>query len=386
MTKEYAQRTLIQGIAILLLAGCSTLSSLNPFAASGPTPAPLPALATPVSLAVAFSTQLTPAPNRYLTPAVAGDRLVAAGGEGEVVALARDGTVLWRSHVGAPIAAGVGTDARLAVVVTQRGEVVALNASDGSERWRRPVGWFSLTPPLVAEGLVVVRGIDHRLVAFAALDGEVRWRYDRPLPPLSLRQSAPLTAAGGAIFVGYPGGVVAAIDPQRGQPLFEITVAPPKGTTEIERLTDIVGPVVVVRDELCAAAYQGRIACFSQNGQMVLQHPLSSRVGIDRDLRAVVAVDEEDRVVAIDLFNGTVRWESSRFAHRQLTRPVVVRSLLFVGDHEGWLHALDPVDGEVRGRVAVASAPIAVAPLPTPDGRLVVQSQNGTVAVVEGAW
>lgn len=372
-------------LACLVLAGCSSISSLNPFASSGPQPGPLPSVVEPVTLAPAFSVTLTAAPNRYLTPAVAGEVLIAAGGEGEVVAFGRQGETVWRTSVGAPIAAGIGSDGRLAAVVTDRGEVVALNVSDGSVRWRRPAGLFTLTPPVVLDGLVIVRAIDHRLLAFAALDGEPRWRYDRPLPPLSLRQSAPLVASGGALFVGYPGGVVAAIDPQRGQPIFELTVAPPKGTTEIERLTDIVGPVVLARNELCAAAYQGRVACFDlQNGQMVMSYPISSKVGIDRTLRSVVTVDENDRVVAIDLFSSALRWENGAFGYRQLTRPVVVGSLLLVGDRDGMVHALDGSDGRVRGRLSVASAPIVVPPLVLPDGRVAVQSQNGTLMVVEG--
>ena len=368
--------------AFLLLSGCS---SLNPFASSEPKRAPLPELVTPLTAPVRFTASVSNGDRRYLTPAPITDGLVVAGGNGEVTLFDAKGERRWQVEIGAPILAGVGSDGRLAAVVTEKGEVVALNVSDGSVRWRQMAALPAVTPPLVAEGLVVVRAVDHRLVAFDGFDGKERWRYERPLPPLSLRQSAPLLAEGGAIFVGYPGGVVAALDPKRGQPFFELTVAPPKGTTEIERLTDIVGTILVDRNELCAAAYQVRIACFDlQSGREVVSSPVSTRGGIDRALRSIITVDETDRVLALDLFSGRERWQNDRLAYRQLTRPVVVGDMALVGDSEGYLHAIDLGEGRVRARVRVGSGPIVVPPQRLPDGAVVVQNRDGTVAVVEG--
>jgi len=380
------RRWLVCAALVVGISGCASLDAINPFAASGPKPAPLPELRDALSLPVRYTERLSAGERRYLTPAPVADGVVAAGGKGEVVLIDANGKEQWRTEVGAPILAGVGSDGRLAAVVTEQGDVVAINVSDGSIRWRQAAALPAVTPPLVHDGLVVVRAADHRLLAFDAFDGNTRWRYERPLPPLSLRQSAPLVAAGGAIFVGYPGGIVAALDPNRGQPFFELTVAPPKGTTEIERLTDIVGPVVLDNQELCAAAYQSRIACFDLNtGREVVTSVIATRVGIDRDLRSVITVDEVDRIVAIDLFNGQPRWQNDSLVYRQLTRPVVFGDVALVGDAQGYLHAVDLSDGQVRARTRIGSGAIVVAPQRLADGAVVVQNQDGTVAVVERA-
>lgn len=378
-------RRWLGSIALVLgISGCASLDAINPFSASGPEPAPLPEIRDALSLPVRYTVQLSESDHRYLTPAPVADGVVAAGGNGEVILIGAGGTQQWRTELGAPILAGVGSDGRLAAVVTEQGDVVAINVSDGSIRWRQTAALPAVSPPLVRDGLVVVRAADHRLLAFDAFDGKVRWRYERPLPPLSLRQSAPLVAAGGAIFVGYPGGIVAALDPNRGQPFFELTVAPPKGTTEIERLTDIVGPVALDSNELCAAAYQSRIACFDlKTGREVLASSVATRVGIDRDLRSLVTVDEVDRIVAIDLFNGQPRWQNDQLVYRRLTRPVVFGDVALVGDAQGYLHAVDLSDGQVRARTRVGSGAIVVAPQRLADGAVAVQNQDGTLAVVE---
>ncbi len=368
------------------LAGCSSLSLLNPFSSRGPQPAPLPPIEQAEALLLRWEARVSAAPQAFLSPAVTAEEIVVAGGNGEVVALDRQGAVRWRSDLAAPIAAGVGTDGRVAAVVTERGEVVALSMSDGSVRWRQSVSLPALTPPLVSDGVVVVRATDHRLVAFDVLDGKERWRYHRPLPPLSLRQSAPLVSAQGVVFAGFPGGTVTALQARSGSPLFELTVATPRGSSEIERLTDVVGPVVLWRDELCAAAFQGRIACFDlRSGRELLQKPFSSPVGVDRDVRTLVTVAENDDVLAFDVFSGEVRWQNEALRHRGLTRPVMVRGTVLVGDREGYVHALDSSNGRVLARQRVGSA--ALRTLVAADGgHVLVQNADGTLARLEVRW
>ena len=60
---------------------------------------------------------------------VQGNTVTVANSEGTVAALdARTGADIWRSSVGAGLAAGVGSDGRFAAVVTQGNELVVLDA------------------------------------------------------------------------------------------------------------------------------------------------------------------------------------------------------------------------------------------------------------------
>jgi hypothetical protein len=69
--------------------------------------------------------------------------------DGSVLALEADtGRELWRANVGAKLAAGVGSDGRVAAVVTRDGELVAVEA--GRVLWRKPLALRVTTAPLVA--------------------------------------------------------------------------------------------------------------------------------------------------------------------------------------------------------------------------------------------
>ena len=51
----------------------------------------------------------------------------------------------------------------LVVVGSSGGEIVALDAETGAERWRAAVGGEVLAAPVLAGGIVVVRTVDGRL-------------------------------------------------------------------------------------------------------------------------------------------------------------------------------------------------------------------------------
>ncbi|MCX7945449.1 MAG: PQQ-binding-like beta-propeller repeat protein [Hydrogenophilus sp.] len=371
-------------VLTLGVTGCSVVERMTLFEMGEGKAAPLPVVSDPVGLHAARLVQVSGGEGRFLTPVAVEEGAVVAGGGGEVLLVGRDGAVRWRVEVGERIAAGVGGNERLVAVVTEGGTVVAINVSDGSVRWRTRAGLLSVTPPLVTEGAVLVRGVDHRLVAFEALDGRERWRYQRPLPPLGLRQSAPMTAVGGKVFVGYPGGVVTALDARVGQPVWELTVAPPRGTTEIERLTDVVGPVAVGRSELCATAFQGRTACFRlPDGEVLVQVPFGSRVGVERREGMLVVVDERDRVVGVDLFSRGEAWVNERLQGRGLTRAVAGGSWVLVGDKEGFVHALGLTDGTIGGSIRVSTERVIAPPVRMPGGGWIVQSVDGIVSWVQ---
>ena len=140
--------------------------------------------------------------------------------------------------------------------------MVALDAKTGEVRWRARASSEVLAPPALGGGLVLVRSIDNRVFAFGADDGKRRWVYQRAPTSLVVRAPAGITIEGDIAYAGFPGGKLAAIALANGALRWEATVALPKGATELERVADVIGEPAVQGREVCAAAYQGRVACF----------------------------------------------------------------------------------------------------------------------------
>ncbi|MBR0568634.1 outer membrane protein assembly factor BamB [Azoarcus sp. L1K30] len=365
--------------AFALLAGCS---SLNPFASSAPKPAELADFKPTVDLHELWKTNIGKAGTYVFRPAVVGDSVYAAATGGSVARF--DGArAVWRSDAKTELSAGVGSDGRLAVVVSVGGEAIAYDAQSGAERWRVPVGAEVLAPPAVNADVVVMRASDHRLIALNARDGSRRWVYQRNNPALALRSHAGVVLEGNVLLAGFPGGKLVAVNLANGGALWELNVATPRGATELERVADVAGTPVVSRREVCAVTYQGRAACFDgSNGNALWARDFSSAVGMDRDTRFAVITDDHDAVQALDVYSGASMWKQDALVRRKVSRPLIVGDYVAVGDVEGYVHLLRREDGAFAARRRVDSSAV-VADLQRLGGGFVVQTRDGDIVAYD---
>lgn len=364
----------------LILSGCS---SLNPFSSSEPKAAPLAAIEPTAQLQTLWQVRVGDSSSYVFQPAIVDEAIYAAAHDG-TIARYENGRAVWSVKSDKRLSAGVGSNGRLAVVVTTGGEIIALDAATGSERWHAPAGAEVLAPPAVGDSVVVVRASDSRLIGFDANDGTRRWVFQRPVPPLALRSYAGVTVEGNAAIVGYPGGKLVAINLANGGQLWELTVATPRGATELERVADIAGTPVLGRREICAVAYQGRAACFdASNGNALWSREFSSSVGMDRDNRLVFVTDDADAVHALDASTGASVWKQDALARRGVTRPVVVDGFVAVGDAEGYVHLLNRETGAFAARARADKSAIVADPRRFGSHGFVVQARDGGIHVFE---
>lgn len=359
------------------------MPSLNPLdwfssSASGPKPAELPALTNPQAVRVLWSSVIGRADAFVFSPAIAGDSVYAAARDGAVARLdASGGQVRWKTSIGTRLSAGVGSDGNLAVVATEEGEVLALDAQTGVMRWKTRVSSEVLAAPVVGGDLVIVRSADSRIFAFAAVDGKRRWVFQRAAAPLIVRSPAGVTLHQGLAYAGFSGGKLVAIALSNGGVRWEATVAAPKGATELERVTDIIGNPTAQGREVCAAAFQGRVACYdAQSGTQQWAREMSTLTGVSFDARYAFVSDDRGAVHALDRSNGRSVWKQDRLANRRLSLPVPLASELALGDFEGYVHFLARDAGTFVARIATDGSPVQAAPLRLPSG-LLVQTRNG---------
>ena len=377
------RRLLLPLLAAAGLAACSSLPSVNPMdwfgnKPSGPKPAELPVLTNAQGVRVLWSSSIGAAEAFVFSPTLNGDSVYAASRAGTVARLeAASGQARWRISLGKRISGGVGSDGALVVVASDDGEVFALDARDGAVKWRARVSSEVLAAPKLGEGLVLVRSADSRIFAFGAEDGKRRWVYQRPAASLIVRSPAGLTIHMGAAYAGFSGGRLVAITLANGSARWEATVALPKGATELERVTDIVGDPAALGREVCAAAYQGRVACYDgQNGNQLWARDMSTLTGVSFDARYAFISDDKGAVHALDRSNGRSIWKQDRLAHRQLSLPLPLGTEVALGDLQGYIHMLARESGAFLARVATDGSPVRAAPVKLPDGFL-VQTQSG---------
>lgn len=371
----------------LLLGGCATVSdaidTINPFSSSSPKMAPLSPLTATAEVRTAWSASLGKAGDYTFTPAVVGKAVYVASRDGTVTSL-EDGKVVWKVNVGQPLSAGVGANGRLVVVATSKGDVLAYSVEDGKPLWQAKVSSEVLATPVVGDEGVAVKSGDNRIHLLDAGDGGKKWVYQRATPPLSVRGAGVPVFADRYIFVGYPGGKLVALSVQNGAPVWEGTVALPKGATELDRVADVVASPVVDGRQICAVAFQGRVACFDmgQGGAMTWSRDLSSVAGLAMDSRYVFVSDDKGVVYALDRQSGSSLWKQDKLKGRRLSAPAVHRGLVAVADAEGIVHFISREDGSFAARQKTDGTPVR-APLQMLGSSVLVQTTGGYVGAIE---
>lgn len=355
-------------LGAMLLGGCS--SSPKP-----PEPTPLVQPAPSMVRAQVAWTQSVGEVRAVVRPAAAAGTLAVAAEDGAVTVLdAETGRVQWRVTVEGSLGAGAGQDGRRVAVVTRGGDVVVLQ--DGQELWRRRLSARSLTPPLVAGERVFVYAQDRSVHAFDADTGSRLWVQQRQGDPLTLSQQGVLLPVGDTLIVGQ-GPRLVALDPLRGTVRWEVPVANPRGTNEVERLADLVGPAGRQADTVCVRAFQAAVGCVdTRRARLLWSKGSNGSAGLATDVGQAYGVDSTGRITAYRLSDGETLWTADGLRFRGLTAPLAAGDSIVVGDQEGFVHFLSRRDGALVGRVATDGSGISGAPLQV-GAHLVVLTRAG---------
>jgi len=376
--------------AMLLAAACggggmvsNAIENINPMnwfgsRSAAPEMAPLPALANTLAVSTLWQANIGNSQQAVFSPAVAGDSVYAAAYDGAITRLdAGSGKQLWRINAGERLTGGVGADGKLVAVGSGKGEVLAFDAN-GSALWKTQVSSEVLAAPQVAGDVVVVRSVDGRIFGLDAKDGKRRWYYQRNTPALTVRSPVGISISRGVVYAGFAGGKLVAINLSNGAVRWEATVALPRGATELERVTDVIGLPVVTEREVCAVAYQGRIGCFDlANGQAVWSREMSSTSGLSLDARYAFVSDDKGAVHALDRTGGPSVWKQDKLRLRNLSAPLALGREICVADIQGYVHFLARDSGAFVGRAATDGSPVSTNPVMLPTGGFLIQTRNG---------
>lgn len=319
-----------------------------------------------------------------LRPSIDEGRIYAASHDGDVYAFdLKTGRVQWRAKTELPLSGGPGLGGGRLFVGSSEGDVVALSASDGKELWRVPSSGEVLAPPAATDAIVVVRTVDGRLRGLDPSDGHELWITEQQVPRLTLRgTSAPVIVDDMAIC-GFDNGRVIAVGLTDGDILWETTVAPSRGRTELERLVDIDSPVHVANDDVFVVGFQGRAAMLArESGQIWWSRDASSDRGLAVGEDAIYVSAADGDVIALRRRDGTPVWTQSALHRRGLSAPAIDGPTIVVADFEGYLHWLDATTGDFLARTStdghrITNPPVAVG------GLVIVLTDSGRLNVFQ---
>lgn len=287
-----------------------------------------------------------------LQPGLKGDVLYAASANGEIQALAlENGSVIWEQSFDDEVTAAVAVGKNNGYFATANGELVAFSLQDGAELWRSNVKSEILSLPVEEQGLVAAQTIDGHLFVVNAKTGVINWSFDSNLPSLSLRGTSAPVFKDSSVIAGFANGKVVAINKEDGTLLWQERIGIPAGRSELERLVDIDGRLLVEDNLLYVAGYQGHLAAIDlSSGKMVWKREASSYHGPASGLGNLYVVADNDHIQAVDNRSASDVWQQVALKGRQLSEPVIFANHIAVADFEGYIHLVKQLDGTVVGR------------------------------------
>jgi outer membrane protein assembly factor BamB len=318
----------------------------------------------------------------FIEPLLLKDRIVTAGRNGTLNAYElEDGDELAEIELDIPLSGGVGGSEDVWLVGSRNGELIAVSANSEDILWRTRVPSEILARPVVYnKNIVLVRTADGQILGVELKTGKINWNYSKAIPALTLRGSSPPILSRSHFYTGLESGRLIAMSPIDGEVAWDMALTVPEGRSEIQRLVDIDGKSELYGRVLYAASYHGRIAAIDvTRGQIMWARPFSSNTGVSVGTDAVYSSDDRSHVWALDRNNGATLWKQDKLQARSVTRPVIYKDFLVVGDVEGYVHVMSRFDGRFVARTRVDSDGILVTPIVDGD-RLLVLTRSGYLA------
>jgi len=276
---------------------------------------------------------------------------------------AATGAIRWTNRIEVPenlagVTYGGGAsyfDGRL-YVTNGAGDVIALNARDGTELWRvKPAGPLR-GAPTVAFNAVYVMTQDNQIHALNLADGTSIWRDVAASGQSGVFGVAAPAAGQGTVIAGYSSGELVAYRYENGRTLWSDALARTSLSTQVGSLTDVDADPIIDAGRVYALGQGGRMAAYELlTGQRVWELNLA---GVSTPTVAgdwIFTLTDDSRLLAIAKATGRVKWitqlrrwrdEEDREGPIFWTGPLAAGGKLWVASSRGVVSAVDPATGE----------------------------------------
>ena len=292
-------------------------------------------------------------------PGFSSENLFFADAEGNVVSLKADnGKENWSRQLNF-LAAGVASGFGIIVVSDLVGNVIALDQSDGSDLWSVNVKGEVLSKAAIDPKRVVVKTGSGELLGLDKSSGAVLWSYRSKLPTLTIRGSSSPVISEDKVFVTFDSGRMGVFDINSGFPLWDSAISYVSGSSELENIIDSDSSPVVDGGLVYATNFQGKLNIFDiAQKRSVWSYDASSFYSPVVTRGVILVVEANSGMKSFSSKNLEESWSNEDYLNRSLSNPVSFKGDLIVGDFEGYLHVIDPLNGTTIGRKKVSKKPI----------------------------
>lgn len=310
--------------------------------------------------------------------------MITANTKGEVYALdLSNGKKKWSFHTKGKIYSTPAVSGKYVVLGSADGFVYCLNAATGVEIWRYKTDKAVLGSPIIENGTAYIGGSDGSFRAFDLKSGELKWDFDQVDNYVS---STPLFHAGNLVFGSWGNGFYA-VNAKTGALSWDWN----NGHTNRMFSAAAVVPVEANDRIFIVAPDRFMTALNAKTGEVIRREKKDSirvreSIGLSGDKKKVYVKTMDGDVLGISTSGDRMEviWESQLKLPYELTPSAIIEEnkVVFVPNHNGLVSALDAKSGKVNWQYKISNAMIN--PI-TPFGKnkVLVSSMDGSIYCLE---
>ena len=326
----------------------------------------------PDQLSVKWSTEIGEGASRYaqlLDGPVVNDGIVYTMDSKSLVSAwnAADGKKLWQTDItpedndSQAWGGGISFEGGQVFATSGYGQVLALDAKDGSIKWRVPAGSPLRGAPTVGEGRVFAITVDNQLQALSTEDGHRLWSYDAIPESAEFAGSASPAIDGNAVIASFSSGEVVALRVENGRVLWTDSLSATRRFDAMSTLADIRGRPVVDRGRVYVISHSGRMAAIdARNGNRVWEQDVGGIYSpwIAGDF--IYVLSNSNELVCLTRADGRVRWMTQLDSWEDMedksgplhwSGPLLAGDRLIAVGSNGQVWSVSPYTGDVLGHI-----------------------------------
>ena len=350
-------------LILFVLSSCSSLSSMK-FWGSDEVDSDEPKTLVPISNSVKINVNWTKSFSGdnllgNFIPAFGSQSVFFADTNGSIKSInPNTGTIQWESQVNA-LSSGVAAGFGVIVVSDIEGNMITLNQDDGSVLWTLNLKGEVLAPAAIDPKFIVVKTGSGELLALDKSSGEISWSYRSKLPALTIRGSSSPVIEGDIVYATFDNGRLGVFELDSGFPVWDGAISYAKGSSELENLVDSDSNPVIDAGLVYTINYQGNLSLFDTSQKRAVWQTEASSFYSPLLIRGLIILVESKSNLR-SFFTKTMEesWTSDAYLNRQLSNPISFSGFTIVGDYEGYVHVLDPLNGKTVGRKKISKKPI----------------------------
>ncbi len=313
---------------------------------------------------------------------------------------AADGREIWESELTPEdedgrdgFGGGLAAAGDLLIATSGFGEILGLSTADGSIKWRTNVGAPIRSAPAVARGLIVATTRDGAVIAVDLATGAERWRIDGYSGGASfLGGGGSSPAVSGEVVVApYPSGDIGILRLRDGRRGWTEPLGAGRRSSAISLIADISSSPVMSGGLIYAGGVSGQLAAFDiPTGRRVWARDIGAYNPVWAAEQTIFVVSEDARLMALAAGNGVTVWETALPVYEDpedregviaYGGPVLSGGSLFLTSSQGVLYKINAVTGAIESEVDSVGES-SISPI-VAGGKLFVLDDGGTLSAFQ---